>query len=135
MAIKLITNQKIAEISAKGNQEKWFDKDTNCWYKLDLFGYEALAETVASALLKQCNIEELGFQFVEYQMEKVEVRKHQRTGCSSKNFLRADEEYYNSPFAQKRCWYWLFKRVEKAGEPAEEDYLSGGKCRAPHRIG
>jgi len=92
MAIRLITNQKIAEISAKGNQEKWFDKDTNCWYKLDLFGYEALAETVASALLKQCNIEELGFQFVEYQMEKVEVRKHQRTGCSSKNFLRADEE-------------------------------------------
>ena len=92
MAIRLITNQKIAEISAKGNQEKCFDKDTNCWYKLDLFGYEALAETVASSLLKQCNIEELGFQFVEYQMEKVEVRKHQRTGCSSKNFLEAGEE-------------------------------------------
>lgn len=92
MTIKLVTNQKIAETSSKGNQEKWFDEENNRWYKLDLFGYEALAETVVSSLLKKCNIKELGFQITEYKMEKLEVRKHQRTGCSSENFLQPDEE-------------------------------------------
>ena len=92
MTIKLVTNQKIAETSSKGNQEKWFDEKSNRWYKLDLFGYEALAETVVSTLLKKCNVEEKGFQISEYQMEKLEVRKHQRTGCSSENFLRDGEE-------------------------------------------
>ena len=58
MTIKLVTNQKIAETSSKGNQEKWFDEKSNRWYKLDLFGYEALAETVVSALLKKSNVEE-----------------------------------------------------------------------------
>lgn len=92
MTIKLVTNQKIAETSSKGNQEKWFDEKSNRWYKLDLFGYEALAETVVSALLKKSNVEEKGFQITEYQMEKLEVRKHQRTGCSSENFLQSGEE-------------------------------------------
>lgn len=92
MTIKLVTNQKIAETSSKGNQEKWFDEKSNLWHKLDLFGYEALAETVVSTLLKKCNVEEKGFQIAEYQMEKLEVRKHQRTGCSSENFLQAGEE-------------------------------------------
>lgn len=92
MTIKLVTNQKIAETSSKGNQEKWFDEENNRWYKLDLFGYEALAETVVSALVKKSNIKELEFQITEYQMEKLEVRKHLRTGCSSENFLLPGEE-------------------------------------------
>ena len=46
MTIKLVTDKKIAGTSSKGNQEKWFDSEENVWYKLDLFGYEALAETV-----------------------------------------------------------------------------------------
>ena len=46
MTVKLVTNEKVAETSSKGNQEKWFDKDTNKWYKLDQFGYEALTETI-----------------------------------------------------------------------------------------
>ena len=49
--------KKIAETSSKGNQEKWRDDAANCWYKLDQFGYEALAETVISALLEQSGLE------------------------------------------------------------------------------
>ena len=52
MSISLVSNQKIAEKSSKGNQEKWYDVDSNSWYKLDQFGYEALAETVISQLLE-----------------------------------------------------------------------------------
>ena len=43
MTVRLVSNQKIAETSSKGNQEKW--PDNGKWYKLDQFGYEALAET------------------------------------------------------------------------------------------
>ena len=35
MTVKLVTNEKVAETSSKGNQEKWFDKETDKWYKLD----------------------------------------------------------------------------------------------------
>lgn len=41
MTVKFVTNEKVAETSSMGNQEKW--KDGGKWYKLDLFGYEALA--------------------------------------------------------------------------------------------
>ena len=57
MTVKLVANEKVAETSSKGNQEKWFDSDTNKWYKLDQFGYEALTETVISKLLEKSNIE------------------------------------------------------------------------------
>lgn len=50
MTVKLVSNEKIAETSSKGNQEKWLDRETDCWYKLDQFGYEALAETLISQL-------------------------------------------------------------------------------------
>lgn len=33
MTVHLVSNQKIAETSSKGNQEKWLDSDI--WYKLD----------------------------------------------------------------------------------------------------
>ena len=56
MKVKFVTNEKVAETSSKGNQEKWFDKDTNKWYKLDQFGYEALSETLISELLKKSNL-------------------------------------------------------------------------------
>ena len=50
MTVHLVSNQKIAETSSKGNQEKW--QDGNIWYKLDQFGYEALAEVFTSQLLE-----------------------------------------------------------------------------------
>lgn len=89
MSIRLITDEKIAKTSSKGNQEKWFDKETNRWYKLDQFGYEALAETFISMLLERSTIEtDTPFTFVRYQMERLHVHRRDRTGCSSENFLQ-----------------------------------------------
>lgn len=62
MAIKLTTGNRIAETSSKGNQEKW--QENGRWFKLDMFGYEGLTETVTSALLAQTNLAELGFRYV-----------------------------------------------------------------------
>jgi len=89
MAIRLVTDDKIAETSSKGNQEKWFDSTTDSWYKLDQFGYEALAETLISLLLAKSNIEtDTPFTFVRYQMNRMSVRGRERNGCVSKNFLK-----------------------------------------------
>ena len=87
MTVKLITDDKIAETSSKGNQEKWLEN--NRWYKLDQFGYEALAETFTSLLLEQSNIEtDTPFHFTRYRMEKLNVHGRDRAGCSSENFLQ-----------------------------------------------
>ena len=55
MTVQFVTNDKVAETSSKGNQEKW--QDSGRWYKLDQFGYEGLAETVISRLLEHSSIE------------------------------------------------------------------------------
>ena len=86
MSVKFVTNEKIAETSSKGNQEKW--RDGGRWYKLDQFGYEALTETLISRLLERSNIEQdTPFRFTRYQMERMNVHGRERTGCSSENFL------------------------------------------------
>ena len=89
MSIKLTTGDRIAETSSKGNQEKWREKGR--WYKLDLFGYEGLAETVISTLLGQTNVEALGFRYVPYRMERLEVHRRVRNGCSRPHFFRPRE--------------------------------------------
>lgn len=87
MTVQFVTNEKIAETSSKGNQEKW--QDNGCWYKLDQFGYEALAESAISMLLEYSNIEvSTPFQFTRYRMERINAHGRERTGCSSKNFLQ-----------------------------------------------
>ena len=87
MTVKLVTDEKIAETSSKGNQEKWLED--NRWYKLDQFGYEALAETFTSLFLERSNIEsDTPFHFTRYRMEKLNVHGRDRTGCSSENFLQ-----------------------------------------------
>ena len=89
MTVSLVSDEKIAETSSKGNQEKWHDSATDSWYKLDQFGYEALAETLTSVLLEKSNIEtDTPFTFVRYQMAKVRVRGRERVSCVSQNFLR-----------------------------------------------
>ena len=66
-------------------------RESGLWYKLDQFGYEALAETTVSTLLEQSNIEnDTPFTFVRYRMERLQVHGRERTGCSSKNFLRGN---------------------------------------------
>ena len=65
MSVKFVTNEKIAETSSKGNQEKWYDGSR--WYKLDQFGYEALTETLISRLLERSSIEQdTPFRFTRY---------------------------------------------------------------------
>ena len=87
--IRLVTDEKIAETSSKGNQEKWFDAETNQWYKLDQFGYEALSETLISILLEKSNIEkDTPFTFVRYEPVRVAAHNRERTGCVSDTFLK-----------------------------------------------
>lgn len=89
MNIRLVTDERIAETSSKGNQEKWFDKESGCWYKLDQFGYEALSEVLISHLLEKSNIEtETPFTFVRYDIDKATVHGRERVCCKSKSFLR-----------------------------------------------
>ena len=74
VSMKLTTDEKIAETSSKGNQEKWLENGK--WYKLDQFGYEALSEVMTSRILERSNIEtETPFTFVRYEMQKVKVHK------------------------------------------------------------
>lgn len=90
MGVKLVTNEKIALTSSKGNQEKWCDD--NIWYKLDQFGYEALTEAVTSEILEKSNIEsDTPFKFVRYSIEKVNVHNAERVACTSPNFLKQGE--------------------------------------------
>ena len=87
MTVTLVSNERIAETSSKGNQEKWYEQGR--WYKLDQFGYEALSETFTSMLLARSNIEQdTPFRFTRYRMERLHVHGHDRTGCSSESFLR-----------------------------------------------
>ena len=89
MTVKFVSDQKIAETSSKGNQEKWLENGR--WYKLDHFGYEALAEVLTSQLLEYSTIErDSPFSFVRYQMERLHVHGRERSGCSSANFLPAN---------------------------------------------
>ncbi len=88
MGITFVTDEKIAETSSKGNQEKWYDSASDMWYKVDRLGYEALSETVISRLLEKSNIKkDTPFTFVSYGMEKVFVHNRKRNACKSKNFL------------------------------------------------
>ena len=92
MTARHVPGEKIAETSSKGNQEKWFDRDSDSWYKLDQFGYEALAETLISVLLEKSNIEtDAPFTFVRYCMEKLNIRGRERNGCVSRNFLKPEQ--------------------------------------------
>ena len=72
MTVQFVSDKKIAETSSKGNQEKW--RDGGRWYKLDQFGYEGLAETMASCLLEYSSLEsDTPFRFVRYRMERMNV--------------------------------------------------------------
>ena len=104
MSISLVLNQKIAETSSKGNQEKWYNAGTDSWYKLDQFGYEALAETVISQLLERSNIEyDTPFTFLRYRMEILRVHGQERTGCVSSNFLKEGQSIITLNHLLTRC--------------------------------
>ena len=87
--VKLYTKDTVVATSSKGNQEKWYHAENNSWYKLDMVGFEALAEAVASELLiNHSNIEsELGYKVVPYSIEIADVHRKKRVACASPNFL------------------------------------------------
>ena len=103
MTVRFVTDDKVAETSSKGNQEKW--KDGGRWYKLDQFGYEGLAETVISRLLERSSIEtDTPFRFVRYRMERMNVHGRERNGCSSADFLRQGESIITLSHLLKRTF-------------------------------
>lgn len=113
MSVELVSNQKIAETSSKGNQEKWFEHGR--WYKLDQFGYEALAETFTSKLLECGNIElDTPFRFTRYRMERLHVHGRDRTGCSSENFLHSGQSIVTlSHLFRRNLGYPLKDKLER----------------------
>lgn len=91
--LTLYSKETIASTTSKGNQEKWYDRESNCWYKADAFGYEALAEAAASIVLRQYSnvVSELGIPVVEYNIEQATLHGRPHIVCTSKNFLHAGE--------------------------------------------
>lgn len=122
MNINYVTNDIIALTSSKGNQEKWYDKASDKWFKLDQFGYEAFSEAVISALLEESNIEkETPFRFVRYSIEKINVHGHIRIGCSSRNFLKQGQ----SLITLRR----LFSKKDNVSLKSRFERLSSNKKR------
>lgn len=64
-----------------GSQSKWFVD--NHYYKMDDIGYEGLAETLASEILKKSNI----YNFVEYRPILINYKNKDSLGCYSYNFI------------------------------------------------
>ena len=60
-----------------GTQEKMVID--NQWYKIDVFYYEGLAESIASDILKKSNIKE----FVRYEPEIIFIGNQRYNGCRS----------------------------------------------------
>lgn len=101
MSVKLVSDEKIAETSSKGNQEKWLDNGV--WYKLDQFGYESLAETLVSQLLCQSNIEQdTPFKFVRYDISRVIAHGRERVCCASADFLKEGQSIITLAHLLKR---------------------------------
>lgn len=91
-SVTLYTSDAVVITTSKGNQEKWYDKTTNQWYKLDCHGFESLAEAVASRLLREfSNVQELGYEIANYTVERVKVHGYERVVSVSKNFRESDE--------------------------------------------
>lgn len=71
--------------TSKGDQPKWHINDT--WYKADHMGYEGLAETLISEMLKKSNVKN----FVEYKPVLIQNNGTEKTGCASRS-LKAEDE-------------------------------------------
>lgn len=112
MTVRFVTDEKVAETSSKGNQEKW--QENGRWYKLDQFGYEGLSETLISRLLERSSIEaDTPFRFVRYQMERMNVHGRERNGCSSADFLRPGESIITLSHLYKRVGQPLKQVLER----------------------
>lgn len=91
--LSLHTNDRIVTTTSRGNQEKWFDAENDLWYKVDNGHFEALAEAVASEILRRfTNASELpGISVADYWIDTAEVHNLPQVLSVSKNFKKENE--------------------------------------------
>ena len=103
-----ITRSILSE-KPKAEWQKWLED--GYWYKLDQFGYEALAEVMTSKLLEFSNIEkETPFTFVRYEMQIINLHGFERVACVSKNFLKKNQSIITASALFKKCYDVSIKR-------------------------
>lgn len=89
--MKLLSGDRISLTSSLGDQEKWRTEDGQ-WVKLDHFGYESLAEYLASRLIDKVIPEDMkGLKIVRYDMTTCEYHGIIRTGAVSRDFKKDNE--------------------------------------------
>lgn len=103
-----------AEYSSLGEQMKW--KQDGYWYKADMLGFESLAETVVSHLLKCSNIE----QFAAYEPVTISYGGQQYRGCRSPEFKKEKEELISlERLAKSYTGFGLAKMLERITDVEE----------------
>lgn len=85
ISVDEVLREPTVEHTSKGDQPKWHVEQK--WYKADHKGYEALAETAVSSLLKKSNVPD----FVSYQLVAIAYQGQELRGCASANFLGRNE--------------------------------------------
>lgn len=70
--------------TSKGNQSKWYDKAKNCWIKRDMFGYEGVAEFLASIVLEHSILHPT--EYVRYRPCLIQEQGQVTNGCYSPDF-------------------------------------------------
>ena len=101
----LHTNDKVVATTSRGNQEKWSDPERNLWYKVDDGYFEALAEAVASEVLRHfTNATQLpGISVANYWIGTAEVHGLTRVVSVSENFKKEDESLVTVNTILKNC--------------------------------
>ena len=103
-----------AEYSSLRDQMKW--KQDGYWYKADMLGFESLAETVVSHLLKRSNIE----QFAAYEPVTISYDGQQYRGCRSPEFKKEKEELISlERLAKNYTGFGLAKMMERITDVEE----------------
>ena len=104
-----------AEHSSAGNQLKW--QQDEYWYKADRLGFESLAESLVSHLLKHSNIGE----FVAYEPVMIRYKDETFRGCRSRNFKKETEEIVSlEHLAKSYTGFGLAKMLERIADVKEK---------------
>ena len=87
------TNNRVVTSTSLGNQEKWFDAEKNLWYKVDNGHFEALAEAMASEVLRRfTNAADLpGISIAHYWVDTADVHGLPQVLSVSENFKAGNE--------------------------------------------
>jgi len=103
-----------AEYSSLGSQMKW--KQDGHWYKADMLGFESLAETVVSHLVKHSNIG----QFIEYEPVTIIYGGQQYRGCRSPELQQEKEELISiERLAKSHTSFGLAQMLERIADVRE----------------